>query len=163
MAVKPTFSGEFQFIAYTDSSSAGPCVRFRLSDRAELEKFVGKESRRFMAVLVEVGDDEQPVEPVAKAPAPAPSVKRERMAPLCEWAVMRCAEAPFQRWAAGHPEAPKYRKETPAETAKAAVLHLCGVESRRDLDTDAQAAQALHSLVRKPYSAWLALQSEVTA
>ena len=160
MAVKPTFSGEVQFAGYADGSRGGPRVTLRLADRAELEKFVGMEGKRFGIVMVEIGDDET----VAEEPAPArPAVRRERMAPLCEWAVMRCGEATFQRWAAGHPDAPKFRKETPAETAKAAVLFFAGVESRRDLDTDARAAQALHAMVRKPYAAWLALQSEVTA
>lgn len=160
MAVKPTFSGEVQFAGYADGSRGGPRVTLRLTDRAELEKFVGMEGRRFMAVLVEIGDDETPVE------EPAPSrtaVRRERMAPLCEWAVMRCGEEPFQRWAAGHPDAPKYSKDTPTETAKAAVLHFTGVESRRDLDNNERAAQALHALVRKPYAAWLALQTEEAA
>jgi hypothetical protein len=160
MAVKPTFSGEVQFAGYADGSRGGPRVTLRLTDRAELEKFVGMEGRRFMAVFVEIGDDETPVEEPAPA---APAVRRERMAPLCEWAVMRCGEPMFQRWAAGHPEAPKYRKDTAVETAKAAVLHLCGIESRKELDTSAKAASALHALVRKPYAAWLALQSEVTA
>ena len=159
MQKKPMFAGEVQFAGYADGSRGGPRVTMRLADRSELEKFVGMEGKRFMAVLVEIGDDEQPV----AAPAPAPAVRRERMAPLCEWSVMRCGEAPFQRWAAGHPEAPKYRKETPAETAKAAILFFTGVESRRDLDTNEQAAQALHVAVRRPYAAWLALQNEVTA
>lgn len=160
MAVKQTFSGEVQFAGYADGSRGGPRVTLRLTDRAELEKFVGMEGRRFMAVLVEIGDDETPVE----EPAPVrTAVRRERMAPLCEWAVMRCGEEPFQRWASGHPEAPKYRKDTPTETAKAAVLHFTGVESRRDLDTNERAAQALHAMVRKPYAAWLSLQSEVPA
>ena len=160
MAVKPTFSGEVQFAGYADGSRGGPRVTLRLTDRAELEKFVGMEGRRFMAVFVEIGADETPVEEPAPA---APAVRRERMAPLCEWAVMRCGEPMFQRWAAGHPEAPKYRKDTAVETAKAAVLHLCGIESRKELDTSAKAASALHALVRKPYAAGLALQSEVTA
>lgn len=160
MAVKPTFSGEVQFAGYADGSRGGPRVTLRLADRAELEKFVGMEGKRFGLVMVEIQDDET----VAEEPAPArPAVKRGRMPPLCEWAVFACQDEAFQRWAAGHPDAPKFRKETPAETAKAAVLFFAGVESRRDLDTDARAAQALHAMVRKPYAAWLALQSEVTA
>ena len=162
MAVKPTFSGEVQFAGYADGSRGGPRVTLRLADRADLEKFVGMESKRFMAVLVEIGDEEQAVEPAAKPQAAQPA-RRERMPPLCEWAVLACGSEPFQRWAAGHPDAPKYRKEKPAETAKAAVLFFAGIESRRELDTDARAAQALHALVRKPYAAWLALQSEVSA
>jgi hypothetical protein len=158
--MKAAFKGELQFVSYSDSSRGGPRVTFRLADRDELQQFIGLENKRLAAMLVEIQDDET----VAEEPAPArPAVRRERMAPLCEWAVMRCGEAPFQRWAAGHPDAPKYRKDTPDETAKAAVLFLCGIESRRNLDTDARAAQALHALVRKPYAAWLALQSEVTA
>ena len=160
MAVKPTFSGEMQLAGFADGSRGGPRLTLRLADRSELEKFIGMEGKRFAVVMVEINDDETP----AEEPAPAaPAVRRERMAPLCEWAVMRCNEEPFQRWAAGHPNAPKYRQDKPADTAKAAVLHFTGVESRRDLDTNDRAAKALHAMVRRPYAAWLALQSEVAA
>ncbi len=145
-----------QLAGFADGSRGGPRLTLRLADRSELEKFIGMEGRRFAVVMVELGDDETPTE--EPAPVARSAVRRERMAPLCEWAVMRCGEPMFQRWAAGHPEAPKYRKDTAVETAKAAVLHLCGIGSRKELDTSAKAASALHALVRKPYAAWLASQ-----
>ncbi len=145
---------------FADSSRGGPRVTLRLADRADLDKFIGAEGKRFAVVMVELNDDDT----LAEEPAPArPAVQRERMAPLCEWAVMRCGEPMFQRWAAGHPDAPKYRKDTPVETAKAAVLFLCGIESRKYLDTSAVAASKLHVMVRKPYAHWLSLQNEVPA
>ena len=166
MTVKPTFSGEAQFAGYSDSSRGGPRVTLRLADRADLEKFIGCEGKRYMAVLVEIMDDETPAVEHAPAPPPKPAARRERMAPLCEWAVMRCSEPTFQSWIA-----PVYDKVmggdghgtgdiAPVDVgghaafARHALLVICGIESRKDLDTDPAAAKKLHERVRRPYAAW---------
>jgi hypothetical protein len=156
--VKPTFQGEVQFAAFSDSSRGGPRVTLRLADRSELDRFIGAEGKRFMAVLVEIADDETPAEPEKSAPA-RPAVQRERMAPLCEWAVYRCAEAEFQRWAITI-AAPAFGYAPPADAspedqAKAVVCYVCGVSSRKMLDTDPRAAAQLHKQIRQPYSLWL--------
>ena len=172
--MKPTFSGEVQFAGYSDSSRSGPRVTLRLADRSELERFVGCEGKRYMAVLVEIGNDEQPVS-AAPAPAAESAAKRERMAPLCEWTVMRCGEPLFQRWAfdraqalfgpAGIAEITK-KARTPEgaaeKLAREVVVHLCGVESRNELDTNATARDSFNANVRKPFIQWSA-QQEVTA
>ncbi len=178
----PTFGGEVQFAGYSDSSRSGPRITFRLADRDELAAFIGKEGKRYMLAVVEIADDETP------SPAPAPRSyadsyvdlqnpgrssedvrrevqqreRRQRMAPLCEWAVMRCAEKPFQRWCndmmmAGRVP-PAGREMTEEQYAKHVICHLCGIESRKDLDTTPHAARRLHDLVRKPYAAWLEQQ-----
>lgn len=63
-----TFSGEIQFVGWKDSHKQGPLVTFRLSDSSELDAFRGltvrkgnQAGQRFMAALVEIGDDERPV------------------------------------------------------------------------------------------------------
>jgi hypothetical protein len=38
--------------------------------------------------------------------------------------------------------------------AKEFILSICGVDSRRDLDRNTQAAQRFHQLVRLPFLAW---------
>ena len=126
------FKGEFQFVTFADSSRGGPRVTFRLSDRDELQAFVGCEGKRYACVLVEIGDDELPVE--GNAP-------KEQLGPLCKWAVMRDDDPAFSAWV------------TP-KTPKAYILEVCGIKSRRELDTNPEAAAEFHKSVRKPYEAW---------
>jgi hypothetical protein len=151
-AKKPTFAGEVQFAGYSDSSRSGPRVTFRLADRDDLERFIGCEGKRYMAVLVEITDEETP----ATEPAP----HRERMGPLCEWAVMRCKEPMFQEWIVWQPGQgePQPLLDSAEDSAKGALLSICGVNSRKELDTNPEAAKLLHERVRKPYAAWLAEQ-----
>ena len=160
-AVRTTFQGETQFAGYADSSRGGPRITLRLADRADLEKFIGCEGKRYMAVLVEIGDDEKPA--AAPSPAPQKSPARERMAPLCEWAVMACKTQTFQRWAFEQPKALKLtRGLSMEEQARSLILSVCGVSSRKSLDTEPAAAKKLHEFVRKPYVKWLQEQG-VTA
>lgn len=158
----PTFGGEVQFAGYSDSSRSGPRITFRLADRDELAAFIGKEGKRYMLAVVEIADDETAATPTPTPAPKPPAPRRERMAPLCEWAVMRCAERPFQRWCndmmmAGRVP-PAGREMTEEQYAKHVICHLCGIESRKDLDTTPHAARRLHDLVRKPYAAWLEQQ-----
>ena len=135
MTIRITFEGEVQFAAYTDSSRGGPRIALRLHDRAELEKFVGLEGKRFMCVLVAIADDEQPEPPRAAAPAPAPPAAK--LGPLALSAVQMCANPRFQAWLG-------------VDTAEAAGDYLkdvCQVASRRDLDTDEEAGRRFRTEV----------------
>ncbi len=125
----PTFQGEVQFRRYSDTSTQGPQIPLALADRAALESFIGKEGKRFMAVLVEIGDDEQPVQPVAE------------MGPLCREAVDLCRNEAFLEWLG---------VETERE-AKEFVLQACGIASRLELDTNQEAADAFKLYVRIPF------------
>lgn len=173
----PTFSGETQFVAYTDSSRGGPRVTLRLADRDELDKFIGKEGKRFMAVLVEIADDETPAVPEKPARKAAAPVQRQRMGPLCEWAVYRCGEPVFQSWIR-----PRYDRAmggngsgwgdvTPmddfggnhAEYAAHCIKVLCNVNSRTEFDTDMAAGERFKTLVMRPYAAWMKEQQAVPA
>lgn len=131
--IEPTFSGEVQMRRWSDSSTQGVQVTFALHDREALETLVGKEGKRFMAVLVEVGDDEQPVRPI---------VRKSPVGPLCREAVELCRNPEFQRWAVD---------EQDEEAAKDYILDQCVVASRKDLDVDARAAQAFVHCVRIPF------------
>lgn len=142
------YAGELQFRRYTDSSTQGPQVVFGLADRDALQAFVGLEGRRVMAVLVLVGDDEQPEPPKAK---PLKEGPRRKLGPICEWLVMRCREPAFWQWLAA-------TTMTPAETALSEdwaawrVRELCGVESRKEIDGNADAEARFESLIRKPWA-----------
>lgn len=146
------FSGEVQIAGYTDSSRSGPRLTIRLQDRADLEAFVGMEGKRFMLALVPIGDDEQPAAPTAQAPRPA--VKRERMGPLCEWAVFRCGEERFRDWVRMEFGAASDAPLT-AEQCGDVLKSVAGVASRKDLDTDADAGALFREVVMHRYGAWL--------
>jgi hypothetical protein len=135
----PTFSGEVQFAGYSDSSRSGPRVTLRLQDRAELEKFVGCEGKRYMAVLVEIGDDEAPAQPACGG---------ER----AKWAAMRCAEPEFQRWlSVVYPEHINATMRG-AELCAEMMRTVCAVKSRAEFDSDEAAGYRFDSLIRRPWS-----------
>jgi hypothetical protein len=93
-----------------------------------------------MAVLVEIGDDEQPVEP--------PKVRKDTRGPLCREACDLCAMPDFQTWAMR--EFPSY-SDGGSLGARAAILEVCGVESRKELDLDEDSGNAFVTLVRIPF------------
>jgi len=131
----PTFQGEVQFRRYSDTSTQGQQIVLAVADREALEAFIGKEGRRFIAVLVEVGDDEMPVEPAKP---------RDQRGPLCREACDLCAMPAFQEWleVAGELE------------AKERVLRVCQVDSRKELDTLPYASQLFREQIRAPYLRW---------
>ena len=125
----PTFQGEVQFRRYSDTSTQGTQITLALADRAALESFIGKEGKRFACVLVEIGDDEQAVQPVAK------------MGPLCREAVELCRNPAFLEWSGCKD------KEAAADFIRSA----CGIESRRDLDTSKAAGDCFKREIRIPF------------
>lgn len=149
-----TYSAEVQFAGYSDSSRSGPRVTFRLAEREDLAAFIGAEGKRYMLALVEIGDDEQPV------PQPKPEkAKPPRMAPLCEWAVMRCKEEAFQRWVI---DVAQHRYQigftvgmSPEQIAADFIRQISGVASRKELDTDKYAPHRMKVLIMQPYGEWL--------
>jgi hypothetical protein len=159
MSIEPSFAGEVQFAGYSDSSKSGPRITLRLSARENLEAFVGKEGKRFMLALVEVGDDEQPVQQ-PKAPA-AQSEEQPKGGELSRLAAMWCQREDFQNWCAEHfPYAWQLAMSTkslnperkPWEAARLVILDHCGVDSRSKLDHDERAAQQFHEAFRIPFS-----------
>lgn len=117
----PTFQGEVLMRRWSDSSTQGVQVTFALPDAGELEPLKAKTGKRFMAVLVEIGDDEKPVEQPKQ---------REHLGDLCYRAVQWCNDPEFQRWLVGA------RKLPIANAADAAqvIREVCGVGTRKHLD-----------------------------
>lgn len=141
----PTFQGEIQFRRYSDTSTQGQQVVFAVQDREALESFVGMEGKRFMAVLVQIGDDEQPV-----AGNPASEKKpREYLGDLCYRAVQWCNDPEFQDWIAKRAGA---ATDIPsAEFAASIIKGYCGVKSRKDIDGDPVAKEKFQRLVVGPW------------
>ncbi len=148
----PTFAGEIQLAGWSESHTSGCKVTFWLSSPDELEAFRALTVRkgntaghRFMAALVEIGDDEKPVEPEPKAP-------RAQMGDACYWTVMRCQESQFWDFLTDRFEGATVRSSVEAAEV---VKHVCSVNSRKDLDTNQAALMLWNNEIRKPYSEYL--------
>lgn len=91
-----------------------------------------------------VGDDEQPVtvNPVSE------SKGRGKLGDLCWRAVQWCADPEFQRWIV---ERADLVNEPSEEVAKTVICSWCLIGSRRDLDTNRDAADRFNRLIRAPY------------
>lgn len=151
--IKPAFQGEMMLAGWTQSHNSGTKVSFWINDE-DLEAFKHLTARkgktagqRFMAVLVQIGDDEQPVSPGGDAPARRPSTA------LALSAVTICRDPVFQefvgeavRW---HPTDAAAREEQAAEY----VRDYCRIESRSELDKSPTAAQ-LFSRLMAEYRDW---------
>jgi hypothetical protein len=148
MSVTPSFQGEVQFRRYSDTSTQGQQIVFAVADREALESFIGKEGKRFMAVFVEIGDDEQPVQP-----APRKDIR----GPLCREACDYCAMPEFQQWAAADDETPSERG------AKLFILTVCEVGSRKELDANPLAAQIFVGHVRVPFMRYMQAKKRMAA
>ena len=163
----PTFSGEVQFRRYSDTSTQGTQIVLALADRESLQSFIGLEGKRFMAVLVQIGDDELPVDPRNSGDVPKPGKSRndrEPLGDLCWRAVQWCKEPEFYEFIA-----PIYDRAlggqgfgtgdicvgrdvaTREDFCRHAVLVLCEIQTRKELDTNPEAARKFNQLIRGPY------------
>lgn len=79
---------------------------------------------------------------------------------LCIMACVFCRDPQFQEWSSKQAQVKNLlivggrlpgRSEA---VAKAVILTVCGVSSRNDLDSNAEAANIFHDQVRKPFLAW---------
>lgn len=155
--MEPTFSGELQLAGWSESHTGGCKVTFWLSGPDELAAFrtltVRKGNtagQRFMAALVEVGDDELPVQTHINACDKA--LDQPKGGALAKLAGMWCADETFQSWLGVY-----YVAE--GDTGGRAALRLyevCDIQSRRQLDHDPEAAERFNARVRGPYMKWRA-------
>lgn len=146
---KPTFAGEVQFRRYSDTSTQGTQIVLALPDREALQSFIGLEGKRFMAVLVQIGDDEQPVagNPVTTDIGnPTSGKPREPLGDLCWRAVQWCKEPEFIDFL--NQQEPGIDSE---HDAAAYIKRVCGVQSRKELDTSPAARGLFNARIRGPY------------
>jgi len=154
----PTFSGEVQLAGWQESHNSGCKVTFWLADPDDLDAFramtvkKGNQSgQRLACVLVEIGDDEQPL----KKPEQEQEVSKPGA--LCLLAVQFCRDGRFQKWL-NTPEWDCLSRwwepdlKVPGEDdARRLICDICGIESRKQLDTDDDAAAAFHTAIRIPF------------
>lgn len=143
MSTEPTFAGEVQFRRYSDTSTQGQQIVLQVEDREALRPFIGLEGKRFMAVLVAIGDDEQPI--------PPPTPRKQRMGAACEWLVMRCKDREFREWLY-HRFSPGPGNDT-EERAAEICREVCDVEKRSQIDGNLEAEQRFEAHIRKPWMA----------
>jgi hypothetical protein len=140
MSLAPTFQGEVQFRRWSDSSTQGVQITFALPDSSDLEPLKHKAGKRFMAVLVEIGDDEQAVQPAPK---------KDQRGPLCREACDYCGNAAFRLWVAEVGSDP-----VSMDDAREWILNVCGVLSRKELDAQPSAGERFIRMVRVPFMRW---------
>lgn len=99
----------------------------------------------------------KPGTPMALAALKSASSKSEKpLGPLCQWIVIACQDAAFQRWLSLEMGRPVQNEVE----AKEIVCNTCGIESRRELDENEAAAKIFHMKVREPYARWLKSQRQ---
>lgn len=148
------FKDEVMLAGWSDSHNGSPKVAFFLRDSSALEAFrnltvaKGKTAgHRFMMVLVEIGEDEQPVNQTDK-----------KGGALTKLAAMFCTQERFWAWASHKDEDCWKRAEALALTTNQPAIAAewirltCGVRSRRELDSNQSAAKIFHEKIRIPYS-----------
>lgn len=144
----PTFAGEVQLRRWSESSTQGVQVTFALAESSDLDKFKGLDGKRFMAVLVQIGDDERPVtgNPVSETKPGNSRNDREPLGDLCWRAVQWCKEPEFIDFL--------NRQELGIDSehdAAAYIKRVCGVQSRKELDTNPAARSLFNARIRGPY------------
>ncbi|MCE2724699.1 MAG: hypothetical protein LW865_15700 [Betaproteobacteria bacterium] len=92
-----------------------------------------------------------PLNPKALTPA---GPEKDKPGPLCMLAVNWCKDEKFQRWIC-RPSQFNPIPEVSAGAARQKIITVCGVESRRELDTNDRAAMRFQELIRLPYMSYL--------
>lgn len=137
---KIAFNGEMMLLQWAESSTRGRTVTFLLGDDGESHPFrdftirQGKRAgQRFMAVLVQIGDDEQPV---------------EQRRTLSQQAFILCRDSDFWTWA-------QSRSFDNIDNEAAARNYICstlGIQSRSEIDSNQDAADGFQRLILAPFN-----------
>lgn len=131
---------ELRKIAYRQSAKDGLVITFAVHpDDMPANLASAPIGSRFMAALVEIGDDEQPVE-------------RNKQHPIVQRAAILCGETLFQKFMEEEfpfdwQEANPFSDET--GIAAALLRNACGITSRKELATDPLAVAKFDKLTAK--------------
>jgi hypothetical protein len=84
-----------------------------------------------------------------------PITGKTPIGPLCMLSVKWCKEPEFWKWLETDPENAAHSEKG----AAMCVTTICGVDSRKDIDINPQAAKIFHRQIRGPYSKYLIAQA----
>ncbi len=164
--VLPTKKMELMLAGWRESHNSGFVVSFLVPPEDE-EYFRGATARkgkiagqRYMAVLVQLRDDDTPDPESVKATVlvkPETAAKPHFPGGLCGLAVRWCKDEHFQMWLAACLDAEGESEAVPetltSQWARGVVLAQCGIATRKELDTNASAAEAFRRDILTPYAA----------
>ena len=141
MSITPFFSGEVQLAGWSESHNSGTKVSFWLPDANDLDPFRAatirkgnKAGQRFACVLVEIGDDEQIIQPIAQI---RPAEDKPKGGELAKWAGILSNDSLF--WVFADVE--------DAEQAAEFIRIESGVTSRAELDHNPEAAKIFRNMM----------------
>lgn len=165
MSITPFFSGEIQLAGWSESHNSGSKISFWLPETKDLDPFRtatirkgNKAGQRFACVLVEIGDDEQIIQPFngvrktddlppqndEKADNSAALVARAKGGELAKWAGILSNDPVFWEWANETDEClPLYNQAD----AAAYIRDACNVTSRAELDHSPEAAKIFRNMM----------------
>lgn len=145
-SLTPTFQGEMQLAGWSDTHNGGAKVTFFLADAADLDAFRTLTIRkgnhaghRFMAALVEIGDDEQPVQ-----------TGQQKGGELAKLAGQFCNNPEFWKFLHAKHGWPCSMTEDAAKL----IRNRCHINSRSELDHKPEAAAIFHEQFREPFVEW---------
>lgn len=140
------FQGEAQLLGWSETSTRGRTITLQLPAEGEGHPFStavtkqGKKAgQRYAIVMVEIGDDEKPVE---KTPA--------------QMAFLLCKDPAFQHFLNER----SFTEVNDEDSARAHVCEACGIKSRSELDKDPGARSAWLTQFYNPWTARCAAQEK---
>lgn len=151
--MKPTFNQEVMLAGWSETHNGGAKVTFWLADSASLESFKamtvakGKTAGQRLAMcLVEIGDDEQPKEPIEP--------EEQKGGLLSQWLALRCKE--FNFWVFIQTKSSSPNLIVSYSSCDYEVKLFLGIKSKKELDNDKEAENRFHEMIRIPYAKYLA-------
>ncbi len=160
------FQGELMLAGGGNPLGQGMRERYWMDEEATSHPFSGCAGRRanepgdlFMAAFVELDSDDEPINQEKRARIEKAN-GAPKGGPLCKWAATKGHDKLFHQWLSECVPTKKGLRPIswwtePGEDRVAWwVRWICGVESRADLDNNAQAAEKFHDRIRRPYSEW---------
>lgn len=166
-----TYNGEFMLAGWSDTSTAGYSVTFWCEPpETGIHAFDGYMRNRdtFMAALVELDDDDQPIDQEKRARVESATTSespknvnqkpdRQPARKLSNYAALLCNNSDFWEWIWRDPWTKKRCAVYPEVDGKIAAEWMrakLGIESRREIDEKESVAQEYHK-VRKAFISWM--------
>lgn len=168
--ITPMFHSEVQLAGWSESHNGGCKVTFWLAQPSDLDAFRAMTVRkgntagqRLACALVEIGDDERPVPPEPRKGGELAKLAGQwcRLPEFVEF-IRPIYDRAMGGDGTGYGDVSPRRGFGGDESAYArhCILVLCGIDSRAELDHDAEAAEKFHRLIRLPFADYLRAEAE---